>query len=170
MVAHWRLVSNRKEHRHEYHYPIHMRVHCLPRRRLRLRLPENCRASARLRAAMPVRSWMRLRAAMPVQSWKRPCKELIHEPTPWDRTLPLGRPCGIFHHSRFCEKIPISRSNRHASEARSHTLIHWTRAPVACLPPPSGLNLSLDRPTTHDKYHVAVHSLTDPIAVNKVHA
>ncbi len=52
---------------------------------------------------------MRLRAAMPVQSWKRPCKELIHEPTPWDRTLPLGRPCGIFHYSRFCEQIPISR-------------------------------------------------------------
>jgi hypothetical protein len=35
--------------------------------------------------------------------------------------------------------------------------------------PPTGLNLSLDRPTVHDKYLVEVHPLTDPITVNKMH-
>lgn len=41
---------------------------------------------------------------------------------------------------------------------------------AACISPPSGLNLSLDRPTTHDKYHVAIHSLAEPVAINKIHA
>ena len=41
---------------------------------------------------------------------------------------------------------------------------------AACMSPPSGLNLSLDRPTDHNKYHVALHSLADPIAINKMHA
>ena len=41
---------------------------------------------------------------------------------------------------------------------------------AACMSPPSGLNLSLERPTTHDKYHVAIKSLADPIAINKMHA
>lgn len=41
---------------------------------------------------------------------------------------------------------------------------------VACLPPPSGLNSRWTGATAHDKCHVAVHSLTDPTAINKVHA
>jgi hypothetical protein len=41
---------------------------------------------------------------------------------------------------------------------------------AACMSPPSGLNLSLDRPTAHDKYQIALHSLADPIAVNRMHA
>lgn len=41
---------------------------------------------------------------------------------------------------------------------------------AACMAPPSGLNMSLDRPTAHDRYRVALHSLADPIAINKLHA
>jgi len=41
---------------------------------------------------------------------------------------------------------------------------------TACISPPSGLNLSLDRPTVHDRYHVTIQSLADPIAINKMHA
>ncbi|MCY1210813.1 YtkA-like protein [compost metagenome] len=41
---------------------------------------------------------------------------------------------------------------------------------AACMPPPSGLNLSLDRPTAHDKYHVTIYPPSDPIAINKLHA
>jgi len=41
---------------------------------------------------------------------------------------------------------------------------------TACISPPSGLNLSLDRPTIQDRYHVAIQSLADPIAINKMHA
>jgi hypothetical protein len=40
----------------------------------------------------------------------------------------------------------------------------------ACMSPPTGLNLSLDRSTAHDKYRVEAHALADPIAVNKMHA
>lgn len=39
-----------------------------------------------------------------------------------------------------------------------------------CMTAPTGLNLSLDRPTDHQKYRAAVHSLADPIAINKLHA
>lgn len=41
---------------------------------------------------------------------------------------------------------------------------------AACMTPPSGLDLSLDRPTAHDAYRVAIKSLADPIAINKMHA
>ncbi|SPC06473.1 conserved exported hypothetical protein [Cupriavidus oxalaticus] len=41
---------------------------------------------------------------------------------------------------------------------------------AACMPLPSGLNLSLDRPTVHDKYHVAIYPPGEPIAINKLHA
>lgn len=41
---------------------------------------------------------------------------------------------------------------------------------AACMSPPTGLNLALDRPTAHDKYRVQVHSLADPIVINKMHA
>jgi YtkA-like len=41
---------------------------------------------------------------------------------------------------------------------------------AACMSPPSGLNLSLDRLTAHDKYRVTVHSLADPVTINKMHA
>ena len=41
---------------------------------------------------------------------------------------------------------------------------------AACMSPPSGLNLSLDRPTAHDHYRVAIHSLADPVAINRMHA
>lgn len=41
---------------------------------------------------------------------------------------------------------------------------------AACMTPPSGLNLSLDRPTAHDTYRIAIKSLADPIAINKMHA
>jgi hypothetical protein len=40
----------------------------------------------------------------------------------------------------------------------------------ACMSPPSGLNTSLERSTAHDTYHVAIKSLADPIAINKLHA
>lgn len=40
----------------------------------------------------------------------------------------------------------------------------------ACMSPPSGLNLSLDRPTAGDKYRVAIHPLAEQIAINKIHA
>lgn len=40
---------------------------------------------------------------------------------------------------------------------------------TACISPPAGLNLSLDRPTIQDRYHVAIQSLADPIAINKMH-
>jgi hypothetical protein len=39
-----------------------------------------------------------------------------------------------------------------------------------CMSPPKALNLSLDRATAQEKYLVAVHSLADPIAINKMHA
>jgi hypothetical protein len=41
---------------------------------------------------------------------------------------------------------------------------------AGCMSPPTGLNLSLDRLTAQDKYRVAVHSLADPIVVNKMHS
>lgn len=41
---------------------------------------------------------------------------------------------------------------------------------AACMSPPSGLNLSQDRPTAHDKYRVVMHSLANPIEINKMHA
>lgn len=41
---------------------------------------------------------------------------------------------------------------------------------AACMSPPSGLNVSLDRPTDHGKYQVALHSLAEPITINKMHA
>src|SRR6476620_6619952 len=40
----------------------------------------------------------------------------------------------------------------------------------ACMSPPTGLNLSLDRSTAHDKYRVEARALADPIAVNKMPA
>lgn len=40
----------------------------------------------------------------------------------------------------------------------------------ACVSPPSGLNLSLDRPTAEHKYRVAIHPLVEPISINKIHA
>lgn len=40
----------------------------------------------------------------------------------------------------------------------------------ACMSPPTGLNLSLDRRTDHEKYLVEVRSLAAPIAINKMHA
>ena len=40
----------------------------------------------------------------------------------------------------------------------------------ACVSAPTGLNLSLHRPTAHEKYLVEVHALADPIAINKMHA
>lgn len=41
---------------------------------------------------------------------------------------------------------------------------------TACMSVPTGLNTSLDRTTAHDKYRVAIRSLADPIAINKIHA
>lgn len=41
---------------------------------------------------------------------------------------------------------------------------------AGCMSAPSGLNLSLDRPTVQDKYLVEVHSLADPIRINAMHA
>lgn len=41
---------------------------------------------------------------------------------------------------------------------------------AACMSPPSGLNLSLDRPSAHDRYQVTIHSLADPIVINRMHA
>jgi hypothetical protein len=49
------------------------------------------------------------------------------------------------------------------------SLITFT-ALSACMTPPTGLNLSLDRPTSQQRYRVEVHSLADPIAINKMHA
>jgi len=40
----------------------------------------------------------------------------------------------------------------------------------ACVSAPSGLDLSLDRPTAQEKYRVAIHPLAEPIAINKIHA
>ena len=40
----------------------------------------------------------------------------------------------------------------------------------ACMSPPTGLNLSLDRSTAADKYRVAIHPLAEQIAINKIHA
>lgn len=40
----------------------------------------------------------------------------------------------------------------------------------ACVSPPSGLNLSLERPTANQKYHVAVLPLAEPVPINKIHA
>lgn len=39
-----------------------------------------------------------------------------------------------------------------------------------CMTAPTGLNLSLDRPSDHQKYLVKIHSLAQPIAINKMHA
>lgn len=41
---------------------------------------------------------------------------------------------------------------------------------AACMTPPSGLDVSLDRPTDHGKYQVVLHSLAEPIAINKMHS
>lgn len=41
---------------------------------------------------------------------------------------------------------------------------------AACMSPPSGLNLAQERPTDQNKYQVALHSLSEPITVNKMHA
>lgn len=41
---------------------------------------------------------------------------------------------------------------------------------AACMSPPPGLNLSLDRPSAHETYHVAMYSLAEPISINKMHA
>lgn len=41
---------------------------------------------------------------------------------------------------------------------------------AACMSPPSGLNLSLDRQSAHDKYRVTLHALADPITINRMHA
>ena len=46
-------------------------------------------------------------------------------------------------------------------------------APVflaACMSPPTGLNLSLKRPTERNLYLVEVQSLANPIDINKMHA
>ncbi len=40
----------------------------------------------------------------------------------------------------------------------------------ACVSPPSGLNLSLDRPTANDRYRIAIHPLAEPIVINRIHA
>jgi hypothetical protein len=41
---------------------------------------------------------------------------------------------------------------------------------AACISPPSGLDLSADRVSTHEKYRVAVHSLANPAPINQMHA
>ncbi|WP_019139848.1 FixH family protein [Noviherbaspirillum massiliense] len=41
---------------------------------------------------------------------------------------------------------------------------------TACMSPPSGLNLSLDRPSAHDKYEASIHPLAEPVAINRMHA
>jgi len=40
----------------------------------------------------------------------------------------------------------------------------------ACMSPPTGLDLSLKRSTVHNRYVVEVQSLTNPVAINKMHA
>ncbi|WP_334187380.1 FixH family protein [Noviherbaspirillum sp.] len=40
----------------------------------------------------------------------------------------------------------------------------------ACVSPPSGLNLALDRPTADEKYHIAIRPLAEPVTINKIHA
>jgi len=40
---------------------------------------------------------------------------------------------------------------------------------AGCMSPPSGLNLSLDRPTVQEKYRVRIHALSEP-AIGKMHA
>lgn len=40
----------------------------------------------------------------------------------------------------------------------------------ACVSPPSGLNVSLNRPTAQHKYRVAARPLAEPISINKIHA
>lgn len=74
------------------------------------------------------------------------------------------------YHSRFFEILPISRSNRHASKLVPILSFIGLASLVACMSPPSGLNLSLDRPTAHNKYRVAVHLLADLTTINKMHA
>ncbi|HYD97271.1 MAG TPA: FixH family protein [Noviherbaspirillum sp.] len=41
---------------------------------------------------------------------------------------------------------------------------------AACMSPPSGLDLSLDRPSAGSKYRIAAHSLAEPVTINKMHA
>jgi len=41
---------------------------------------------------------------------------------------------------------------------------------AACMSPPTGLDLSLKRPTEHSRYVVEVKSQVNPIAINKMHA
>lgn len=41
---------------------------------------------------------------------------------------------------------------------------------AACMSPPTGLDLSLKRPTEQNRYVVEVQSLANPIAINKMHA
>jgi hypothetical protein len=39
----------------------------------------------------------------------------------------------------------------------------------ACVTPPPGLNLALDRTTEAEKYRIAIRPLAEPIAINKIH-
>lgn len=89
-----------------------------------------------LRAAVPVRNWMRLRAAMP--GWKRPCKELIHEPTPRDRTMECGRPCCIFIIPDFAKKFQYQGATAMLRKLALILSFIGLASLVACMPPPSG--------------------------------
>ena len=113
---------------------------------------------------------MLLRAAMPLQSRQHPCEELIHSPRPRGRPTLLGRPGGVLILSDFPQVNPYQRATAvFRNLAFMLSLIGLTSL-AACMPPPSGLNLSLDRPTVHDKYHVAIYPPGEPIAINKLHA
>lgn len=41
---------------------------------------------------------------------------------------------------------------------------------AGCMAPPAGLNVSLERPTNHDRYQVSLRAPAEPIAINQLHA
>ncbi len=41
---------------------------------------------------------------------------------------------------------------------------------AGCMAPPTGLNLSTDRQTDHNRYQVSLHAPAESIAINKLHA
>jgi hypothetical protein len=132
-----------------------MQMQRLSRSQLHLRLPgregeAGREASVRLRPELPVRTRLPLREGL----------TLVRKST--------GSPPNV---SWWPHLHSISNTSRSNPMLRKFILLlsfAGLAALSACMSPPTGLNLSLDRPTTHFKYRVAVHPLANPIAINKM--
>jgi hypothetical protein len=123
---------------------------------MHLRLPEPADATFR-----PERR-LRLRSAMPV-------RHDVRMPAIATSTGGILLPGSRQWHSLCSKRITMEKYAMPRLTLLSAVFAGFLSL-TACVSPPSGLNLALDRPTTAEKYRVALHPPAGPIPLNKIHA